>query len=289
MLCVKIKAGLGNQMFQYAFGRALSLRRKEPLSLDTSYYNHQPERDAKRTFILDHFNIQADIADEDLSKKFNTGLRILLRKISRRIKKIDGYTYYPSIAHSKSIYYEGYWANEKYFLEYADIIRKDLSLKNPMRPAAQKIASEIASCDSKNETSVSLHIRRGDFVSNPHSSAYNGLLEIPYYEKALQLLTSKYQKKNIHIFIFSDDIAWTKENLKISYPMNFVSSPDIADYEEIILMSDCSHHIAANSTFSWWGAWLNPHKDKIVIVPKQWLLNQTTDDIDLIPPEWIQI
>ncbi len=289
MLIIKIKAGLGNQMFQYAFGKALSIERKEILLLDTSYYDNQPARDAKREFLLDRFNIKAEIASKDLSEKFNTPMRIFLRKLYRRIKKIDDYAFYPSLLKSKAIYFDGYWANEKYFLKYEDIIRKELSLKNPYGDSAKKTAVEISDCLVKNEVPVSLHIRRGDFVSNPNSSAYNGLLGIPYYKKAVDLLMAKYDKKNIRIFIFSDDIDWAKKNLEFPYPMNFVSNPNIADYEEIILMSQCSHHILANSTFSWWGAWLNPHKDKIVIVPKQWLLKQTTDDIDLIPKKWIRI
>lgn len=293
MIIVKIQAGLGNQMFQYAFGRALSLERKEPLFLDTFFYRHQSERDAKREFFLDRFNIQADIVPEKISKKYNSGFRIILRKIYRRLKKVDDYTYYPSLMKSKLPYYDplaqGYWANEKYFLKYADMIRKELSLKKPMGDSGKEASDAIADCAAKNEASVSLHIRRGDFVSNPHSAEYNGLVGIPYYEKAVGLLISQYLKKNIRVFIFSDDIAWAKENLKLPYPVNFVSKQDIPDYEEIVLMSECMHHIIANSTFSWWGAWLNPRKDKIVIVPKQWLLKKTTDDIDLIPKEWIKI
>ena len=189
---------------------------------------------------------------------------------------------------SKLSYFEGYWANQKYFLKYEDIIRKDLSLKNPYCDSSKKIVAQMSDCLLKGEIPVSLHIRRGDFVSNPHSAAYNGLLGIPYYEKAVSLLMSKYLPK-IAVFVFSDDIVWAKENLRLTCPIYFVSNPNIPDYEEIILMSKCSHHILANSTFSWWGAWLNPNHDKIVIVPRQWIANKTVDQIDLIPKEWIQI
>ncbi|MGB8815782.1 MAG: alpha-1,2-fucosyltransferase [Minisyncoccia bacterium] len=288
MLIVKIKAGLGNQMFQYAFGRALSLERKEPLFLDTFYYKNQPERDAKREYILDKFNIEANYASEEMYKKYNSKLEVFFRKLYRRIKKVEEYTYYPSFMKSKASYFEGYWANQKYFLKYENIIRKELSLKNPFGDSAKKIDIQMSDCLSKGEIPVSIHIRRGDFVSNPHSAAYNGLLGIPHYEKAVELLMSKYFK-NISVFIFSDDIAWVKENLKLPCPMYFVSNSDIKDYEEIILMSECKHHVLANSTFSWWGAWLNPNHDKIVIVPKQWIAKKTTEEIDLIPKEWITI
>ena len=214
MLIVKIKAGLGNQMFQYAFGRALSLERKEKLFLDISYYQNQPKRDAKRTFILDAFGIQADITSEELSRKFNTKFKIFLRKLYRRIKKINDYTFYPSLLRSRSSYYEGTWINEKYFLKYADEIRGELSLKNPFGDAAKKIPLELSACKTNGEESVSLHIRRGDFVSSPQA-AFNGVLGVPYYQKAVDVLVTQYHKKNIRVFVFSDDIAWAKENLKL--------------------------------------------------------------------------
>ena len=118
MLIVKIKAGLGNQMFQYAFGRALSLERKEKLFLDISYYQNQPKQDAKRAYILDAFAIQADTAPEELSREFNTKFKVFLRKIYRRIRKMNDYAFYPSLLRSRSSYYEGTWINEKYFLYF---------------------------------------------------------------------------------------------------------------------------------------------------------------------------
>ncbi len=288
MLIIKIKAGLGNQMFQYAFGRALSLERNETLFLDSHYYNNQPIQDAKREFILDKFNIKADLLSRELHKKYNTGIKIFLRKIYRKIYKIDDYKYYPSLIKSKISYYDGYWINQRYFIKYQDIIRKELSLKNPYGDAAKKVHDEISSSIKESMIPVSIHIRRGDFVSSPQA-AFNGLMGMPYYEKAYDLLVSKYSLKMIKLFIFSDDISWVKYNLKLSCPMFFVSNNNVRDYEEVILMSQCSHHIIANSTFSWWGAWLNPNKNKIVISPKQWLKDKTSEELDILPAEWVKI
>ncbi len=287
MLCVKIKAGLGNQMFQYAFGRALSLIRNEPLLLDISHYQHQSAGDAKREFIIDNFNLKAAIAPDAIGQKYNSRWRLVLGKILRRLKKTDDYRFYPGLLKSRSSYYEGFWINEKYFADYADIIRKEFSLKQPFGPAAAKVDKAILAAKAAGTASVSLHIRRGDFVSNPNA-AFNGVLGVPYYEKAIKVLTSTYVKQPIHIFVFSDDIAWAKEHLKFPYPIDFVSSPDIKDYEELILMSRCAHHIIANSTFSWWGAWLNSNRDKVVITTKQWLKARSTDELDM-PKSWIRI
>lgn len=287
MIIVKIKAGLGNQLFQYAFGRALSLRRGEPLFLDTTYYDNQPERDAKREYLLSMFKIEASPVSPNILKKYTTPLKIFLRKLMRHLITKDSYAYIPSLIKSRSTYYEGYWLNQKYFIEYKDILQKELSLSKDLGVAAQASALEINTCVSKNETPVSLNIRRGDFVSNPNS-AFNGVLSIPYYEKAFQLLVDK-NIKNICIFVFSDDIEWAKNNLKLPCSIRYVSGKNISDYEELLLISMCSHNIIANSTFSWWGAWLNKNPNKIVVATKQWLKDRTTEELDITPKEWITI
>lgn len=288
MLIVKIKAGLGNQLFQYAFGRTLSIKRNESLFLDISGFDNQSEKDTKRDFTLNKFNIKATIVDQTLAKKYNSKPRIFLRKLFDRIKKIGAYTYYPSLLKSRRTYYEGYWINQKYFANYRNEIVADLKLKESFGTAAEKISLEIISCIPNNQTPVSLNIRRGDFVTNPHA-AFNGVLGINYYQKAFTFLEKERGQKNIHLFVFSDDIAWAKENLTLPCPMHFVSNPDIKDYEELILISKCKHNIIANSTFSWWGAWLNQNPDKIVIAPYQWLKDKTAEDLDVLPPEWVKI
>lgn len=287
MLIIKIKSGLGNQLFQYAFGKALSLERNEPIFLDISYYDNQPERDAKRDYTLDKFNVKADYVSKEISEKYNSKLRVFIRKLLWRIKKIDAYKYYPDLLESKSTYYEGYWLNQKYFLKYKNEIREDFSLKNPLGDFAKNIELEILNCFKKNEVPVSLNIRRGDFVTNPNS-AFNGILGIPYYEKAIDTLKEK-GVASICVFVFSDDIKWAEENLKLPCSMVFVSNPNITDYEELALLSKCSHNIIANSTFSWWGAWLNQNPNKIVIAPYQWLKDKTATELDILPEDWIKI
>lgn len=275
-------------MFQYAFGRALSLKRNEPLSLDITSYNNQSEREAKREFILNRFNINATISTNDEIKEHNSQFAQLLRKLYARIKKIDAYKYYPSLMNSRSSYYEGYWINQKYFIEYKEIIQQELTLKSGLNEKAKTTAYDIKNVADNGWVTVSLHIRRGDFVSNPHS-AFNGVLGVPHYQKAIDTLLTKLSNAKLHVFVFSDDIAWAKENLKLLATITFVSCPEIQDYEEISLMSTCSHHIIANSTFSWWGAWLCKNDNKIVIAPKQWLKDRTAEDLDILPNDWLRI
>ena len=175
------------------------------------------------------------------------------------------------------------FSNRKYFIHCADTIRKEFSLKEPMGQAAQAVASKI----SKEPESVSLHVRRGDVARNVATNPYAGITTPKYYRKALEYIGSKLKKP--HVFIFSDDPKWVVENIKISFPSTVISGSGIPDYEEIILMSQCHHHIIANSSFSWWGAWLNPRVDKIIIAPKQWIKKMQWRHKDTVAKSWIRI
>jgi len=136
--------------------------------------------------------------------------------------------------------------------------------------------------------SISLHIRRGDYVSNVYTNSVHGTCSLDYYQQAVTLLESKLN--NPHFFIFSDDLAWAKEHLSFIENVTFVElDVNIPDHDEMFLMSQCLHHIIANSSFSWWGAWLNKNLDKIVIAPKRWFIDETYNTSDLIPDAWIRL
>ncbi len=184
-------------------------------------------------------------------------------------------------------YLEGAWTSEKHFIGFKDIIRNDFTLKNT--PSKETIASKNLIRSSS--PSVSVHIRRGDYVTDQKTKMYHGQCDMSYYEKAIETISSRI-KVNVHdlnVFVFSDDIEWSKINMKLPARLNFVSNMEIPDYEEIYLMSLCDHHIIANSTFSWWGAWLNPKHDKIVVAPKRWSIKQSHLYGDVVPPEWLKI
>jgi hypothetical protein len=139
----------------------------------------------------------------------------------------------------------------------------------------------------ENVESVSIHIRRGDYVSNPVVNQIHGTCPLDYYYKAIDTITRKIE--NPHFFIFTDDPVWVQENFKIPYTATIVRRDDQKDYEDLILMSSCKNHIIANSSFSWWGAWLNPRKDKLVISPAKWYPGADYDTRDLLPGSWITI
>ena len=293
MPIIRLKGGLGNQMFQYAFGRALSMRRHEQLFLDASIFGNEPKIDTPRHYVLGVYNIQAEMANPVITKPFKTRGSIFMRKVKRRLLRLNDFAYHPSLAHSKALYLEGFWNNEKYFKDIADTIRHEFTLKSNLGPDAEKIASDIIKLKVEGKRkSVSIHVRRGDFISNPYASEQHNILTMDYYHRALAHLTSKISKENLKVYIFSDDIPWVKENLILAgFEVEYVSykTAKIYDYEEIYLMSLCDHNIIANSSFSWWGAWLNRNPDKIVIAPEKWIRNPYINTNDVCPSSWIRI
>ncbi len=293
MLIIRLKGGLGNQMFQYAFGRALAMRRHEQLFLDASIFGNEPKIDTKRHYSLGAYNIQAQIANPVVTRHFKTRASIFMRKIKRRLLRLNDFSYHPSLAHSNAIYLEGFWNNEKYFRHITDTIKHEFTLKNKLGYDAEKIATEIVKTKSSGvKKTVSIHVRRGDFISNPYASEQHNILTMDYYHKALAYLTSKISKENLKIYIFSDEIPWVKENLiLVGYDIAYISytTVPIQDYEELHIMSLCDHNIIANSSFSWWGAWLNRNSEKIVIAPEKWIRNPYINTKDVCPPAWIRI
>jgi hypothetical protein len=186
------------------------------------------------------------------------------------------------IVNKDNKYYVGFWQNEKYFQEISDVIRKNFTLKKKTSIVFNNNLQKV----NGSQNSISIHVRRTDILDPKNK--YGGICDLEYYNKAIKYLVDKIDS-NITLFIFSDDIEWCKENLKFPFPMTFVSSPEIPDYEELILMSKCKHNIIANSSFSWWGAWLNQNRDKIVVGPKKWVRMSEKNFKDIVPESWHRI
>lgn len=280
MIIVKLQGGLGNQLFQYSLGRCLAEKQDTSLKLDTQWFNHA----VNRQYDLGVYNIRAEIASP---KEVGT-----IIGVPSRIKNI--FTHANQIVAEKSLafdseilqtkspsYVVGYFQSEKYFQDIAPIIHKELTIKQAPYGKNYELLSQI----SKTEA-ISLHIRRGDYVSNPISSHYHGTCSLEYYETAMSTLTKKLTRP--HFYIFSDDIPWSQAHLKTSYDITFVDHNGDAAQEDIRLMSACKHNIVANSTFSWWGAWLNQNPEKTVIAPRIWFHGGASNP-DLVPESWVRI
>lgn len=291
MIIVNVIGGLGNQMFQYAFGYAVSQKRNEVLKLDINNF----ETYDLRSYELGLFHINAILASKEevkvLKYKYENIFEKIVRKIGRKAIPVSEKYYKESCFNfdknvfniKGDVYFEGYWQSEKYFKEYREDLLKQFTLTEEIHLQSQQYEQKI-----KNTESVSLHIRRGDYVTNTHTNSVHGTCTLDYYKNAI--LKIKQKIKNAHFFIFSDDLAWAKVNLDFIDNLTFIElAEDIPDHEEMHLMSCCKHNIIANSSFSWWGAWLNQNPDKIVIAPNRWFKDSSINTQDLIPETWIRL
>jgi hypothetical protein len=290
MILVEIRGGLGNQMFLYAVGRRIALEHQMPLLLDLTWFDSQE----LRSYRLSHFNIQAEVATLSLVDQFRS--RRLDHRMVRFLRRLttDRYRYEmiredlnlryhcdPSILNAKgNLYLRGYFQHPDYFAPITDQLYKEMTIVTSPTPQNREMLNQIHDVNS-----VSLHIRRGDFVSDEATNRTHGILPMHYYTSAISKIAERVQ--NPHFFIFSDDMNWVEQNLKLNYSMTRVrqNSAD-TDFEDLRLMMSCKHQIIANSSFSWWGAWLNTHNEKIVIAPSWWLAGDEIDTSGLIHGDW---
>lgn len=292
MIITRIIGGLGNQMFQYAAGRALSLKNSTDLALDISEFENY---ELHQGFELQRiFGSPFVIASEEdirmvLGWQSPAGIRRILSRrsfasfIRRRLVVEPHFNYWPGIHElSKNCYLSGYWQSEKYFAIFASQIREDFTFRHPFEEQNAELAEKILQVNA-----ISLHIRRGDYANNPNTTATHGLCSLDYYRESLQYIVERVE--NPQFFIFSDDITWAKINLKIEFPHIYVQhNCGTESYNDMRLMSLCRHHIIANSSFSWWGAWLNQSAEKIVIAPRKWFSSQLNVQ-DLFPDSWVTL
>ncbi len=289
MILAELTGGIGNQMFQYAAAKSLSLHHNEELKLVTSEGGkNMPEGLEKRKFDLHHFNITDPIASAEEIEQFNSisTLQRIAEKVKpnhkRKIYKEPFYHYDENFYKaSTNVFLKGLWQSEKYFQIHRSEIRQAFRFKAQVVNAFKELSMQM-----KEHQSASLHIRRGDYLAKI-SLEVLGLMPMEYYSKGIEYISSK--RTNIVFYIFSDDINWAKENLKIDNAVFVSGNVAKTHIEDLYLMSQCKHHIIANSSFSWWGAWLNDDPDKIVIAPNQWFNKGPQDTQDLIPGTWIKI
>lgn len=294
MIIVKLMGGLGNQMFQYAAARRLALRHGTEVRLDLSWFADHRKEACAREFALDQFDCSAAAASaREIPQCASAsgpiqGLMRLLRGKDRsgslRMVQEKQFHFDSALLDAPDqVYLIGYWQSERYFLDVADTIRRDFTPKLCLHGQSGEVARVIAGIPA-----VSVHVRRGDYADTPSTNAVHGTCSPEYYRAALELVAQRV--RDPHFFVFSDDIWWCREHLPSAHRMTFVdhNGPD-RTHEDFHLMSMCRHHIIANSSFSWWGAWLAPRPDKIVIAPSRWFKDCAVDTTDLIPASWLRI
>ena len=300
MIIVKLNGGLGNQMFQYAVGRSLAKRLNVELKLDL---NNMRMLDSEKMeninkvhfyYRLHFFNIKENYVNQDdvarvikASSNFSLKIKNILMKFRKgtHIKYIQEkhFEFDPDILNENDdIYLDGFWQSEKYFQNITDIIRKEFTLKEPLKDENLGLSQQIIDTNS-----VFILVRRGAMVHISRTNAIHGYCRLKFYEKCVEEIAAKIH--NPTFFVFSDEPEWTKANFKIDYPTVYISHNGRKYYhEDLRLMSMCKHAITSNSTWGWWGAWLISNHEKIVYAPQRWF-NLDYSTKDLFPPKWILI
>ena len=291
MIIVRLSGGLGNQLFQYATGRALAIRNQVQLVVDDRVFL----ADTFRRFCLPVFNAEYVLASElpaaeDLlppSRK--RWVQFLYWRITRgrslRFVRERTLLFDPAIPKiGPNVYLHGYWQSEQYFCDLESVIRNELTFRVSPSNENLRWLTDIGSA-----TSVSVHVRRGDYVADAKASRIHGTCSLDYYERAAEEIAGRL-KMSPTFYVFSDDPEWVQKNLRLRFNVRYINHNDDAhNYEDLRLMSACQHHIVANSSFSWWGAWLGTHPNKTIIAPRVWFNDPSRNDSSLVPTDWIRL
>ena len=296
MIIVQLKGGLGNQMFQYAFGKYLASINNTTLVLDTSFLQSKLPFKKWATpmqYELHIFNIRASLKSNIISSNF---VLYPFAKAEHWIRTKWYENNYNSVSEPVSgfdaeilktkdnSYIKGNYQSEIYFQSIEKELRSDFVFVQKLDNMNAEWQAQILNCNA-----VSLHVRRGDYISIKRNAQKFASLSQDYYQTAIKRMSDKIS--NPVFFIFSDDINWAKNNLEFSSPVFFVTNNNnpSSSYIDMQLMSLCKHNIIANSTFSWWAAWLNNNQEKMVIAPDKWYVDKSVNSPDIIPNSWIKL
>jgi hypothetical protein len=306
---VRLGGGLGNQLFQYAFGRRMALANEAKLVLDASGYRIVRDPDPRlgiRALGLAQFHITGTLITQTnpalgsvsplpdrpwIKRKYLKWGRKLMALLQQRQPyylrhvvaepETQHFTFDPKLysrAIRGTVVFEGYWQTEKYFLEVESLLRRELTVRDDLEGENAAIASRITATNS-----VAVHVRHGDNASGVETAL--GTLPRSYYDRAIQGVRN--EVPNPRFFVFSDDVDWARALFGQLTTAEIVShNGDARNYEDLRLMSMCKHHILANSTFSWWGAWLGKNAAQIVYAPRRYWQNIDRANPDLYPERW---
>ena len=306
MITVSIMGGLGNQMFQYAAAKALACKHDVELVIDQSAFRSY----ALRSFLLDRLQVPEAVQSME-QRAIDTPMRArnfaAVQRLDRANRLLNRFGV-PKLPVPRSVYSEpsfhfdpafftlgssislyGYFQSDRYFIDIADRLRDSFQPREALGAPAQAMADLIA----RSDLPVSVHIRRGDYVKSAETARVHGAMGAAYYRKALSVLQGLLGV-SMKIFVFSDDPAEAEAVLDFvprEHLVHVRGDPD-RPWEDMTLMARCQHHVIANSSFSWWGAWLNPSPEKIVIAPREWFTPgelRQRNTCDLYPPGWILV
>lgn len=285
MIVTRLSGGLGNQMFQYAAGLSLATRHNVPLRLDISQFNTTGPV-TPRTYKLSAFNIHDRILSWKDLPYYLVGEDSLVKKV---LSKVSGYNFYYETKFTfepeffklgPNSILNGYFQSPKYFEMHEKQVREHFGFS---------VKGETSIIDKIiNVNAVAIHIRRGDYLSNPTAKNVHGVLPLGYYHEAVKRIREKISDPVF--FVFSDDLDWAKKHLVIDGSVYFIDS-DMNEHHDLQYMSLCRHFIIANSSFSWWAAYLSVYPGKIVFAPRTWFIDPQRNSLtaDLLPSAWIRI
>lgn len=298
-IVVALSGGLGNQLFQYAMGRALSLRNGLPLVLDIAWFdqvrNQEDPLATVRSYALTPFKLKVatqriGLPPPQIKGDIGSVIRYFWRRIPRRhmgrkVRFERSLAFEPAaLSIQGPVWLDGYWQSHRYFDDFSGVLRSELGRPQAVSNATSDMLEKISGSDS-----ICLHVRRGDYISNRQAASTHGTCSLDYYAKGMEVVSSPLSDP--HCFVFSDEPDWAKNNIRFAgIPVTFIdiNGPD-TPHEDLWLMSACKHFVIANSSLSWWGAWLSEHEGKVVVAPRQWFANAKRSTTDLIPSEWIRI
>jgi hypothetical protein len=296
-IIAQLQGGLGNQLFQYATARALAYRENASLQLDTAWFEMRHHDVSVRDFELTEFQIDAELLSQFPLRKRPKRIR----KIFQTLFPISPYIYQESkpyqfdkkliqlpssLYQTQNLYLLGYWQSYKYFSDIRDLLMRELQPRAELSVNYHNFLRAV-----EDQTSVMVHIRRGDYVYLQSAAKVHGFLGIEYYNKGMQILVER--NPEVRFFVFSDDIEWAKNHLPLQDKITYIQTPadELSTTQELFLMSRCKHHLIANSSLSWWGAWLAHGNDAQhkVLAPRFWTNDHNINWQDLIPDSWERI
>lgn len=302
MIITRLLGGLGNQMFQYAAGLALAETRRTVLKLDVSWFREDPAYEAHNRYALSCFNVTEQFATRNEIDRGRGGqlthaerwslaiARALRLRRYVNLLSTGGHTHQPDTFRFDLRFFDqpddtylcGMWQSEAFFAPVADLLRMHFTFRYPPSVFVAAMAERI-----RQTPSAAVHFRRGDYVRNATFNREIGVLPLDYYRRAVAKLRERYP--DVTLYVFSDDIDAVEREFQPGGKVVFVrATTGVNSHDKIRLMSLCEHAIISNSTFAWWGAWLNPSPTKTVIAPDPWFVSKPNESCDVVPSSWLR-